>query len=206
MNEEEWLECTDPEPMLRILRHRATERKLRLFACASCRRIWHLLDERNHRALEVAERYADGVATLDELLRAALALLRGRRGRKGGVRRPVRHTVDPDGPTFTDAGWRFVWDSEVREHSQLLRDLVGNPFRPVALDPSLRTAELVAIAQAAYDDRTFPAGTLDPARLAVLADALEDAGCHNAEILGHLRGEGPHLRGCWALDLILGKQ
>jgi hypothetical protein len=64
---------------------------------------------------------------------------------------------------------------------------------------------VVALAQAAYDNRTLPAGTLDPVRFAVLADALEDAGCDNADILNHLRGPGPHVRGCWVLDLPLGK-
>jgi hypothetical protein len=61
------------------------------------------------------------------------------------------------------------------------------------------------MAQTAYDERILPAGTLDPDRLAVLADALEDAGCDNADILSHLRGPGPHVRGCWVVDLLLGK-
>ena len=61
------------------------------------------------------------------------------------------------------------------------------------------------MAEAAYEQRELPAGTLDPARLTVLADALEDAGCADADLLGHLRGPGPHVRGCWAVDLLLGK-
>jgi hypothetical protein len=64
---------------------------------------------------------------------------------------------------------------------------------------------VVALAQAAYDQRELPAGHLDRARLAILADALEEAGCTDQTILGHLRGPGPHVRGCWAVDLILGK-
>jgi hypothetical protein len=62
------------------------------------------------------------------------------------------------------------------------------------------------LARAAYDERHLPEGTLDPVRLAVLADALEEAGCTNPELLGHLRGPGPHVRGCWALDLVLAKE
>ena len=62
------------------------------------------------------------------------------------------------------------------------------------------------LAEAAYTARSLPQGELDPARLAVLADALEDAGCTDADILGHLRGPGPHVRGCWVIDLLLGKQ
>ena len=87
----------------------------------------------------------------------------------------------------------------------LLRCVFGNPFRPVTLDPSWRTPDVLSLAQAAYEQRTLPAGTLEPERLALLADALEDAGCDSAAILAHLRGPGPHVRGCWALDLLLGK-
>ena len=87
---------------------------------------------------------------------------------------------------------------------QLLRDIF-NPCRPVTIDPAWQTAQVVALAQAAYDQREPPAGTLDVARLAVLADALEEAGCTDQTVLDHLRGPGPHVRGCWVVDLILGK-
>jgi hypothetical protein len=63
----------------------------------------------------------------------------------------------------------------------------------------------MALAQAAYDERNLPSGLLDTNRLAVLADALEDAGCTGPDILEHLRGNAPHVRGCWVLDLILSK-
>jgi hypothetical protein len=65
---------------------------------------------------------------------------------------------------------------------------------------------VTALATAAYEERILPAGTFDPHRLAILADALEDTGCTNEQILGHLRGPGPHVRGCWVIDLILGKE
>ena len=64
---------------------------------------------------------------------------------------------------------------------------------------------MLSLAHAAYDERTLPSGHLDPARLAVLSDALEDAGCTDAAVLGHLRGPGPHVRGCHVLDLLLGR-
>jgi hypothetical protein len=88
---------------------------------------------------------------------------------------------------------------------ELLRDLFGNPFRRVVIAPAWRAPAVTALARGAYDGRRLPSGELDPARLAVLADALEDAGCTDASLLGHLRGPGPHVRGCWAVDLLLGK-
>jgi hypothetical protein len=81
---------------------------------------------------------------------------------------------------------------------------LGNPFRPVVLEPAWLTADVVTLARAAYHERIMPSGELDPARLAVLADALLDAGCTSAEVLAHLRGPGPHVRGCVAVDLCLG--
>ncbi len=83
--------------------------------------------------------------------------------------------------------------------ANLVRDLFGNPFRPVTLDPMALTPTVEQFAESVYDDRSFE-------RLPILADALEEAGCTDAAILGHCRGPGPHARGCWVLDLLLGKQ
>ena len=80
----------------------------------------------------------------------------------------------------------------------LIRDIFGNPFRPVPADPRWLTPTVVALADAIYAGRMFD-------RLPVLADALEEAGCDNADILTHCRGDGPHVRGCWVVDLVLGK-
>jgi hypothetical protein len=91
----------------------------------------------------------------------------------------------------------------------MVREVFGNPFRPPATDPSVlnwHDDQVVNLAQAAYDNRILPAGTLDTARLAGLADALEKAGCIDGDILNHLREAGPHVRGCWVLDLLLGKE
>jgi hypothetical protein len=88
----------------------------------------------------------------------------------------------------------------------LIRDIIGNPFRPATVERSWlawNDATVVRLAQAAYDERHMPEGTLDNGRLVVLADALEEAGCTSEEILGHLRGSGPHVRGCFVLDLLL---
>jgi hypothetical protein len=105
---------------------------------------------------------------------------------------------------------RSLRSAELQAQCHLLRDIVGNPFRPLLpINPSLLTWNgglIRALAQAAYDDRLLPSGQLDPARLGVLADALDDAGCTDAELLEHLRGEGPHCRGCFAIDLLLGQE
>jgi hypothetical protein len=80
-----------------------------------------------------------------------------------------------------------------------LRDIFGNPFRPVTADPRWLTSTAVALARTIYTDRAFD-------RLPILADALEDMGCDNADVLTHCRGDGPHVRGCWVTDLVLGKK
>jgi hypothetical protein len=98
---------------------------------------------------------------------------------------------------------------EQRAQCDLLRCSFSNPFRPApAVERTLldKPGSLIAqLAQGAYDERRLPAGTLDPARLAILADALEEGGCATPEILAHLRAPGHHWRGCWCLDIFLGK-
>jgi hypothetical protein len=95
---------------------------------------------------------------------------------------------------------------EEQVQSDFLREIFGNLFAPVAVEPSWLTKDVLSLAAAAYDDRHLPEGYLDHDRLAVLTDALQDADCTDGEILGHLRGPGPHVRGCWALDLIRNKK
>jgi hypothetical protein len=89
--------------------------------------------------------------------------------------------------------------SDPRLQAQVLRDVFGNPFRPVALDPRWRTADVLGLARGIYEDRASD-------RLPLLADALMDAGCDSDEILNHCRSDGPHVRGCWVVDLVLGKE
>jgi hypothetical protein len=92
----------------------------------------------------------------------------------------------------------IAWKKEMLGQSALLREIFGNPFRPVTVNPSWLTSNVTGIAQAIYDERDFE-------DLPVLGDALEDAGCDNADILNHCRQPGEHVRGCWVVDLILGK-
>jgi hypothetical protein len=94
------------------------------------------------------------------------------------------------------------WDSRRQQEMvcqcALLRDIFGNPFRPVSVDASWLAGPVITLADTIYTDRAFD-------RLPLLADALEEAGCTDADILAHCRGDGPHVRGCWVVDLILGK-
>jgi hypothetical protein len=99
-------------------------------------------------------------------------------------------------------GWAVAWDriaaGEYEEQARLLRDILGNPFRRAALNPSWLTPDVMTGAGHIYQDRAF-------GRLPVLADALLDAGCQDEALIQHCREPGPHARGCWAVDLILGK-
>lgn len=92
----------------------------------------------------------------------------------------------------------------------LVRDIFGNPFKPSKLNPSWlawNDGSISKAAAAAYSEREMPSGHLDNARLAVLADMLEEAGCRDEEVLGHLREPGAvHVRGCWCVDLLTGKE
>jgi hypothetical protein len=220
VTEEQWLACKDPRPMLGHL-GRVSPRKLRLLTCACCRRAWDLLtDERSRRAVEVAESFAGGLADVGELRRAqrgAQAACRLARQRHGPsafrlfVAACLTASAAARRPRF-DPVTEFVRGAKDRKdktertaRAALCRDLFGNPFRPASASAAWGVPQVVALAQAAYEERLLPAGTLDPTRLAVLADALEEAGCDQADLLAHLRGPGPHVRGCWAVDLLLGK-
>jgi hypothetical protein len=105
--------------------------------------------------------------------------------------------------------WFYTPDLADQLKVAFVRDIFGNPFRrsppppPAVLAWNDRTVS--RLAQAAYDERHLPAGTLDPGRLGILADALLDAGCEDEALIQHCRAPGPHVRGCWAIDLILGK-
>ncbi|WP_439625550.1 hypothetical protein [Gemmata sp.] len=88
----------------------------------------------------------------------------------------------------------------MKTRRDLLHDVLGPlPFRSVASSPEWRTSTAVALAQGMYESRDFGA-------MPILADALQDAGCDSDDVLNHCRGPGPHVRGCWVVDLVLDKQ
>jgi hypothetical protein len=250
MTEDDWLSCTDPQRMLTFLRDsgKLTERKARLFACACCRRVWHLLaDERCRQAVEAAERHADEGAGEQELAEAEARVRAFVRAAWAESHPPHRsHPIYSRCPvsyagfaalysalgraadsadaaatavaagvlagvlaSYTPAARDSVVGARraaVCSQTDLLRDLFRGPPRSVPPLSLCLLGTVARLAQAAYEDRLLPAGHLDPVRLAVLADALEEAGCNDPDLLGHLRQQGAvHVRGCYVLDLLLGK-
>ena len=222
MTEAEWHACADPTPMLETLRGKASDRKLRLFACACCRGIWDILpDERSRHAVGVAEAFADGTAGEDRLDAAWLAAREVSDTSQGAVsQRTAARAAEAAAAGRADdaaaaasqhAGLAAALTSpqpsvvsrQGRErHADLLRCVLGNPFRPSSLSLTWlawNDGVVRKMAQAVYEERAFD-------RLPLLADALEDAGCADADILAHCRGGGEHVRGCWVVDLILGKE
>jgi hypothetical protein len=216
--------------MLKSLKGRASARKLRLFAVACCRWIAAWIDDpRGRAAVSVAEQYADGAATEEQRAhaargaRAANARFLNRRTRPaaGDAARQEAGSA-ASATTITQAPLAAGRASENAvetarragvkgmsgQQADLLRDLFGNPFRPLTLDPAWLAwhgGVVPKLARVLYEERDPSSGHLDAARLAVLADMLEEAGCTDTELPDHLRGPGPHLRGCFAVDLLLDK-
>jgi hypothetical protein len=223
MTEAEWLDGGYPQRMLDVFFGRGLDRKLRLFACACVRRVGEFVaDRRCQIALEVAERFADGNATWEELQVAHHAAEDATR-RFGGAAHPAEHAardaardaafaaareaarlaalaVRTDDPDEEDVYATMV--AAERDQCAILRDIMGNPFRPVALDPlwaHWNGDTVRRLAQAIDAGRRFE-------DLPVLADALEEAGCQEAALLAHCRGRAEHFRGCWVVDLLAGKE
>jgi hypothetical protein len=220
MTEADWLACSTTSRMLDYLRDKCTARKLRLFICAALRQdsVWTLLSSKSSRqAVEVGERYSEGIATSKEMTSARngahRVFLRMFATGTSAQRVSLGLTVDM---TWLDSHLlrhgvtnciRYICEDGLPIPVALLCDIFGNPFRsPPGLAPSLLNPDVLAHARSAYDDRLLPAGTLNPSHLASLADALAAAGCTDAELLGHLRSPVNHVRGCFAIDLILGRE
>jgi hypothetical protein len=212
MTESEWLTCRDPERLWRFCRDTVSPRKARLFAVACCRHVAaRLADERLWTALAVAECHADQGTKRGELRAAEKqveAVLAGvtnvfdRMCVSAFQNVVARYLAVPDVLRNTTVLNGVVVDLFFVEKGRLLRDVVGNPFDPVVLEPGwLAWGEgmISRLAQGIYEENAFE-------RLPILADALEEAGCTEAAILEHCRDPGQHVRGCWVVDQLLGKE
>jgi hypothetical protein len=214
MTESEWLSAPYDEDMLQFLQcwRKTTPRKIRLFCCALVRRkIESLRHPWGQQALELAERFADGQATkaalsaahrdaFRRIMRGALPETTAEERRISAATKGATWAAHPD--AWVAAG-TFVMLPEYRAgEDQYLRDVIGNPFRSATIKLAWlawNDGAVPKIAKGIYEERAFD-------RLPVLADALEEAGCSDAAILDHCRGPGPHVRGCWVVDLVLGKK
>jgi hypothetical protein len=211
-----------------ILAAAGRDRKLSLFACACCRRVWHLLaDARSRDAVEALERHADGLAPAAELeqaaaaardaeraalgkgatgYNAAFAVCRALAGDAKGAAGYAVYAAANDaagGHKYGTPAWAATYGAAYKAEQQaqrgLLDELAGDPSRPAGAEPAWLTPAAVKVAGAVYAEQSFD-------RLPALADALEEAGCTDGELLAHLHSPGPHVRGCWAVDLLLGKE
>jgi hypothetical protein len=204
---------------------RFSARKYRLIGCACCRVIWDdLTSATQRRAVEVAERFAEGAADAEALRQAwqqattpggttasqyAHESLLGTVGQVVGRRHELHCRRLGAKPSYTSWGQQTqqpppevdALDAEAkRKLCDAIRDVAGNPFRPVTIEPGWLDAnngQARAIARSIDEEGRF-------AELPVLADALEDAGCSDEPILTHAR-QPNHYRGCWLIDAILGK-
>jgi hypothetical protein len=217
-------------------RRKAGRRKLLLFGCACCRYFWDkMLDPRSRQVVEVAERLADGKADREEV-KIALSVaeaayddcrdrLRNDPADHANVERTrgwlkddelrAAHaawcvlSIDRRAGSFAGAALCYTQDPYIEEYpislarcrrmANGLRCIFGNPFKPALMKSTWKTNNCKGLAAAIYDERAF-------GRLPILADALEDAGCDNADILDHCRQPGEHVRGCWVVDLVLAKK
>ncbi|MCI0699744.1 MAG: hypothetical protein L0241_01490 [Planctomycetia bacterium] len=232
MSEAEWLACGNPESMLKLLPKLGytSERKFRLFAVACCRLLFSQASVSPHakRVVDVAERYADEAVPLSEFqtaYRVPLSELQtiGRYTNSAAEYACMNAGEDKCDAVVADcASGNAAWGvakhgavppddnglseafnarvaAELSRQSDRLRDIFGNPFRPVAFPRAWRTSDVLLLARGIYNDRAFD-------RMPILADALQDAGCDNVNVLDHCRDKTYHTRGCWVVDLILGKQ
>jgi hypothetical protein len=183
-----------------------SERKKQLFCCACNRhRYRHRLEAHTEHVIDAEERHADGLISEAErqaVHDTAATVISAAGQRSESVASYYgdwsgRLTL-PEESDLALLGWALAARAVDPWLANLIRDMFGNPFRPVLLDPAWRTATVVALAQAIYDERAF-------ARMPILGDALEDAGCGNVAVLNHCRQPGEHFKGCWLLDLLLGK-
>ena len=199
---------------IRLARTKAGKRKLRLFGVGCARLFWDAIpDDRLKHGVELAERVADGLESRQALEEVHSDLRYSHAA--GRIREPEEWhwvvaklaigccDVKANDVALNSIGFESMPIPADRRRvltfrSDLLRCIFGNPFQKPAFSKKWRSETVTALATGIYEEHAFD-------RLPILADALEEAGCDEPTMLSHLRGPGPHCRGCWVLDLALGK-
>lgn len=199
-----WNGCQNAQELFSLLGFAISPRKLRLFIVGCCRRYCTRWCEDAAEFLDQNELVADGVIKPGEMLDDAPAMMDRVAARYGLHQEDLYSDWNAfatlrDGGYITDESSRHALAGVGDRCCELIRDVFSNPFVHPAFEPEWRTSTAVALAQGMYKSRDFSA-------MPILADALQDAGCDNADILDHCRGPGPHVRGCWVVDLVLGKE
>jgi hypothetical protein len=234
--EDGWLRAKNPGLMLDYARKSTSHRRVRLATVGICRAAWPFMPPSPQRQdadclalLDLSERYADGAVKQTELMAARRSLAGPDVPRGGPENRKVAAvwfaSAKNPAKTCTEAAFRLLgvswggtneldlpaeylrdgyrgsgdWVAACLGMVAVIRDIFGNPLRPVAFDPRWGTSTVTTLASQMYESRDIGA-------MPILADALQDAGCDNTDILDHCRGDGPHVRGCWVVDLVLGKE
>jgi hypothetical protein len=210
MTEEEWFATSDLNNVLLGASPCLVQRRVRLICCAFARSVMRVaLDLRTQKAFEIAERYAESEVSNAKRKDARREIQQHRnslepwssRCANSAVYYALGSAVSTDLINSADMAWQAAScdPNERLRQVEIVRDVVGNPFRPAAFTPEWRTDTVVAIARGMYESRDFSA-------MPILADALQDAGCENEDILNHCRNPGQvHVRGCWVVDLVLNK-
>jgi hypothetical protein len=229
MSMPDWLMTINPTPMLHYLDGRMSGRKMRLLVAGACLRINHLLPDRCRIAATALELYADSLISTEKYReawgQAEIECRMCATDPPDATMYAAESVLIPSPPTTpsvesalsiaamaygTDAASRVseeVYDTAqelnrsfaAEEQAHLVRCLFGNPFTPVNLNSAWLTSTVLALAHGIYSEKAFDG-------MPILADALQDAGCDNEDILSHCRSDGSHVRGCWVVDLLLGKE
>lgn len=218
MSENEWMASDDLYHLLWFLKYKDTSRKMRLFICACCRRVWpELSDHRYYHAIEVSEKYVDGLATeaerdfahrdaknamldcLDQQMREPNWAIKGEL-----IALSVADEVSAAMLTWLfnekAQGMNPLGDSSDRIlQADILRDIFGPlAFRTIEFNPCWTDAQVLSLANSIYNGHLFEL-------MPMLADVLTKAGCKDNDIISHCQASCIHVRGCWALDMILQK-
>ena len=203
--------------MLEFIRDGASERRLRLAITACVRVFWEQINDDLRAVVTKAEMCADRAGGTDEIRACGRHLYED----YGSPRSPPENrnwlessnrsqalfslvfatTYSPSLLSRLDkcSVWNYGIPLVKHQLPDILRDIFGNPFRPVPIDPSWLSPMVVSLALGIYEEKAFD-------RMPILADALQDTGCENIEVLQHCRGNVPHVRGCRLIDLLLGKE